>query len=141
MSETLKNIARWIVLLPAALAGAVAARAVIVLVNRFTMSSDWSFTNADGFLGRVWLTWVGGAFMGAAGVWIAYYVAPCHRRISASAMGAIWLMLAGAALFLSIVTSNGWAIWDSIALVVGAVAMVVTVWTDDTFVNKDPSMY
>lgn len=138
MTTGAKSVFRWIVLLPAAIAGAIAARVVVILINVLSMDFGFNPAAPDSFLGRAFLTWIGGSIMGISGVWIAFQVAPRHRRVSATAVCALLLLLAGAALFASILTRDGWGIWDSVALAIGALGMTAAVWSESKYAAVDP---
>src|SRR5262245_48707199 len=106
MPEKVKVVARWAVLVPSSLVAAVVARVVVVFLNMLTLGSDFMFFPgaAASFMSKAIITWGGGTIMGIVGVYAAYVVAPTHRKIAASFVGGLWLMIAGALLFVSILS-------------------------------------
>lgn len=139
MPKGLTSALRWIAFIPSAVVGAVLARVLIVVFNRSTFgNSDDNFLfGADTFLGKVFVTWMGGILFAIAGIYIAFWVAPSRKRIAGTVMAGLWVLLVGAGLFASILVSNGWGIWDGVAMLAGCVMGVATIWTDHTFVQQD----
>ena len=58
--------------------------------------------------------------MGAAFVYVGAKIAPLHKKIVAYVLAGIGLICAGFMLFPAIMIANYWAIWGSVALILGA---------------------
>lgn len=98
---------RWVAVLPAAIVGALLARFVVVVVNRFTMAA---YVDPDSFLGRLFVEYVGGAVLGGAAVYAGTYVAPRFKSQVSIVMAALVLLIAGFLLFPSVMVRDYWAI-------------------------------
>jgi len=110
---------RWAAVLPAAVLGCVVARVVIVLLNRITMAG---YVDPDSFLARVFVEWVGSLIMGAAAVYIGWYVAPAYKLHTAITLAGLVLLVSGALLFAALLQRDYWAIFATIAMNVGSIA-------------------
>jgi hypothetical protein len=86
------------------------------------------YVDPDSWLARVFLEWIGSAIMGAAAVYIAVYVAPAHNRIVAVVMAGLILVVSGALLFAGFLARDYWAIFGTVCLNVGSIAMTYGVF-------------
>ena len=115
----LKTGFRWVAVLPAAILGCVAARVLIVLLNRITMAR---YLDPDSFLAKVFVEWVGSLVMGAAAVYIGWYVAPAYKLHTAITLAGLVLLVSGALLFAALLQRDYWAIFATLAMNVGSIA-------------------
>ena len=129
------SIARWILVLPAAIAGAVAARWFIVLMNRIGMLQaglDPSF-----LLWTVIDRYVSGLALGAAFVYCGTAVAPAGRRATAAVLAGFTVSLMGGAFFPSLGSQLYWNSMEILFIVVGAVAVAVAAWGAELFEARE----
>lgn len=89
---TLVDVLRWIAVLPIALAAGLAARAVFVLVNRWTMEE---FVAPDSFMGQLFLLPGAGIVCGVSMVLGGVYVAPSAKHNTAYTLAGLVILLAG----------------------------------------------
>lgn len=99
---------RWIAMLPAAALGGMLAWWLIVTLNRISM--PFAGVNPDSLLASIFILVSSSTVFGGAFVYIAAYVAPSHEKQVAMIFAGLLILLAGAALFASILTRD----WQSI---------------------------
>ena len=118
MKELAANAARWLLTLPLAGVCSWVAWYLYDFVSRFSMVHVG--VDPTSFTARVWLDGTSTAIMGYAFVYIGAVVVPSHKKKAALALGGLVLLLAGYSLVLNIPQSNYWALWDAVAVLIGA---------------------
>ncbi|MCS6943922.1 MAG: hypothetical protein RMK97_00640 [Sutterellaceae bacterium] len=99
-----KATLRWIAFVPAAVLAGLAARAVMVLMNRFV-------TDGDSVLELAFRELIGGVSMGATFVYVGALVAPAHRKAVAVGLASVGLLIMGFLLFPAVWTKHYLAMW------------------------------
>lgn len=119
------NVLRWIVALPASILGGLVAYSIVVFLNRITMAR---YLDPDSFMAEIFVQGIGNTIMGAAFVYIAIYTAPSYKKQTSIVMPGIALLITGMFLFPAIMTSNYWAIFSTVFINVGSIAMAYGVF-------------
>jgi hypothetical protein len=122
-------VLRWIAMLPAAVLGCIVAYEIVVVLNRLTMAR---YLDPNSFIARVFVQWIGHAIMGATFVYIAAYIAPAFRKQVVVVMAGLVLLLSGAFLFASIMTRNYWAMFGTVCMNVGSIAVAYELFKKET---------
>ena len=129
-NTSIKNVLRWIALIPSALVGFVVGR----LFFLFAMGISLSYVGAapDSLLVQVSQRYFGGLGAGMGLILATIYVAPCHRKHVAIVAFAFVLVLAGFLLFPVIYEGDYWAILEIVFMGIGAGGMVSLVFDKDS---------
>jgi len=123
------DILRWIVALPASIIGCVIAYWLIIFINRITMAR---YIDPNSFMAKVFVQWLGNFALGAAFVYISVYIVPVFKKQTGIVMAAIALLLSGAFLFAAIMTRDYWAMFGTVCMNVGSLAVAWGVLKNET---------
>lgn len=119
------KVARWILVLPTALAASWAAYLVVTALNRLTMGMQG--IDVDGFLTRVFIEAMSSGSMGWAFVFAGARTAPREQSKVGFGLVALGLVLSGVMLFPAIWTKNWWAVWSGVCLAAGLAATAAAI--------------
>jgi MFS superfamily sulfate permease-like transporter len=120
---------RWIVALPASIIGCVIAYWFIVFINQITMAR---YIDPNSFMAEVFVQWLGNFVLGAVFVYISVYIVPVFKKQTAIVMAVIALLLSGAFLFTAIMTRDYWAMFGTVCMNVGSLAVACGVFKNET---------
>jgi hypothetical protein len=122
---SIKEVARWIALLPVAIGAAWLGHLAATLGGFFGGGDDW-------FLGKLYLETASGMFMGAAFVFSGAKIAPKHNKRTAYALTVIAVLTAGFLLCPALQVLNYWAMWNGGMVAVGAAGVAYAVSEGET---------
>lgn len=107
------------VVIPAAIAGAILVNIAVVVVYSLGLSH---YMSLDSLLAQIYLKWFGSLIFGATLVYIASYVAPVFKLHVAVVMATLVLILSGVLLFVMI-SRGSWPIFEIFCLNAGSIGM------------------
>lgn len=126
---------RWLVLLPASLAGAWLAYFVITLINKVTAVA---YLDPDSFMMKAYLETSGHITLGAAFVYVGVYIAPAHKRATAYSMAGLSISFVSVLLYTALMapTVNYWAVYGGVAVLVAALGTVYSILNEGLLIPK-----
>ena len=125
--------ARWLAVLPGAMAAGWAAWVAISLLNRLTFS--WQGLDPDWFVSRLYIEGVSHGMLGAVSVYVGSKIAPAQKAATVFVLAFLFVFGAGVLLFPAIGARNWWAVYGAVALALGAGGMCWSVYSGETDVN------
>ena len=127
------KVARWLAVLPGAVAAGWAAWVAISLVNRLTFS--WQGLDPDSFFSRLYIEGVSHGMLGAVSVYVGSKIAPVQKAATVFVLAFLFVLGVGVLLFPAIGTRNWWAVYGAVALALGAGSTCWSVYLGETDVN------
>ena len=125
--------ARWLAVLPGAVAAGWAAWVAISLLNRLTFS--WQGLDPDWFVSRLYIEGVSHGMLGAVSVYVGSKIAPAQKAETVFVLAFLFVIGAGVLLFPAIGARNWWAVYGAVALALGEGGMCWSVYSGETDVN------
>lgn len=122
-------VARWIVVLPCAVVGGVAASMLLTFINRVTKSRQG--IDPNGFFGRIYVDGVGRAAMGIVIVYLGAKIAPHNKDPVAVVLSGFVRVSAGFLLYPVVLARDWWATYSGLALVLGAGSVAWKLYTGE----------
>jgi len=126
---TALEVLRWVILVPAAIAGGSLAYLATRLL--YVMEIGIPFLDPESLFFRVVVAGLSQGMIGAGIVFVAAWVAPRAKRIVVVSAAGLTLIAAGFLLFPAIMVRDGWAIYGAVALAAGSVAVTVNILTGE----------
>lgn len=128
MNQSPKNpkkvivVLRWIAVLPAAVFASIVVHLLVILINDILIVR---YVDFESFLAQVYIHLVANIPLGAAGIWVAAYVAPTFKKHVSTVMVGLFLLLSGAVILWSIMQERYWDIYAIICMNIGSIGMAV----------------
>ena len=122
--------ARWLAVLPGAVAAGWAAWLAISLLNRLTfllggLDPDW-------FVSRLYIEGVSHGVLGAVSVYVGSKIAPAQKAATVFVLAFLFVLGTGVLLFAAIGARNWWAVYSDVALALGAGGTCWSVYSGKT---------
>lgn len=124
---------RWLVMLPAAVAGSLVVRFLVIVLNNISMTM--AGVDPDSLLASLFIFTIGAVVFGAAFVYIGTYVAPAYERQVSVVLAGLVILLAGAGVFASLITNEWQSIVEVLLSVGGACGVAYERAVNDTPLN------
>ena len=124
--DRVKYVARWIAMVPCALAAVLLAPHIVgVLFWITTLARPVAF-DPESFLNQLFFEAVSNGAGGAAFVFVGAYVAPDRRLHAAYSLAALSVLISGITLYLAaVMLGDLWAIWEIAWTGIGSLAVVL----------------
>lgn len=132
MKKSLLTAGRWIVLLPAAYAGALVADLIVVIGNQFTPPG----VDPRSFLMQLFIRTVGSAVAAFAFIWIGVWIAPAVKRAVAVLMLCVLVAFSVLSLLTGAGIDTGWDYWSLLVTLFAGVAAFLYVFALEAQVNR-----
>lgn len=121
-ASRLQVVGRWVALIPAAIAAGVIASLAVRQGNTALVGTYVG----SGWLSRAYIELMSGGSLGVAFVLAGYAVAPVKHRWVAMSLGALVLVVAGAAVVIAFANSRWWQIFTWSCVIAGALLAAST---------------
>jgi hypothetical protein len=117
MNQDVKNLARWITLVPAAALGAVVFYWFAKWGMKFMLSAP--FLDSESFLLRGFAEFFSSLAMGVAFVYSGTKMAPAHKKQVSYVLSGLGLVVSGMLLYPAIQVQNYWSVWSNLWVIAG----------------------
>ena len=123
--DRVKYVARWIAMVPCALAALLLAPSIVGAIFWITTLVGPVAFDLESFLDRLFFEAVSDGAGGAAFVFVGARIAPDRRLHAAYALAALSVLISGITLYLAAEMGDLWAIWEIAWTGIGSLAVVL----------------
>ena len=122
--ERVKYAARWIAMVPCALAASMVVSPIVAVLFWLTTLAAPAAFDPESFLDRLFFEALSNGAAGAAFVLVGAFVAPDRRRHAAYSLAALSVLLSGFVIYLAAEMGDLWAVWEIACTGIGSLAVV-----------------